>query len=323
MTIWEDVYSKHKGTATDPCRPQSGQSPQNPQQQNPIPADPLSQPQKPAGAASFEEIYYGTGKPQTASQQSPAPAPQPQVREPQPQAAPAAGTPVKARFIPRISVGKLTTPYPAILAKMRNALSDCWANILVETQQSVETLLLCGATRKEGTTLISYHLAMFLAKEYNMKVLYVDTNLNHTAIAKTQNLPGLYSFVAEGKALAPLIVQTEYPGFYLLPSGAGKVPKNVGTNMLSREPILTLLEFCRNNFAMTIIDGQPLTSSPVMVEFARAVDLTLLVCRYGYSRQEVSKLAIDKLQKLGITSIGAIFNDRKFPVPQQLYRLMG
>jgi Mrp family chromosome partitioning ATPase len=60
-----------------------------------------------------------------------------------------------------------------------------------------------------------------------------------------------------------------------------------------------------------------------MVEFARAVDLTLLVCRYGYSRQEVSKLAIDKLQKLGITSIGAIFNDRKFPVPQQLYRLMG
>jgi Mrp family chromosome partitioning ATPase len=320
MTIWEDVYSKHKGAAADQRRLQPEPNQQNPQQMNSIPSDPLAQPQKPAGVASFEEVYYGLGKPQTAIQQPPEHPPQPQTREPRPQAA---ATPVKARFIPRISLGKLTTPYPAILAKMRNALSDSWANILVETQQTVETLLLCGATRKEGVTLISYHLAMFLSKEYNMKVLYIDTNLNHTPIAKTQNLPGLYSFVAEGKALAPLIVQTEYPGFYVLPSGAGKVPKNVGSNMLSREPILTLLDFCRNNFAMTIIDGQPLTSSPVMVEFSRAVDLTLLVCRYGYSRQEVSKLAIDKLQKLGITSIGALFNDRKYPVPQQLYRLMG
>jgi Mrp family chromosome partitioning ATPase len=164
---------------------------------------------------------------------------------------------------------------------------------------------------------------MFLSKEYSMKVLYVDTNLNHTAIPKIQNLPGVYSFVSEKKELAPLVVQTEYPGLYLLPSGAGKIAKNIGSNMLSREPIENLLQFCRTNFDMTIIDGQPLVSSPVMIEFARVVDMTLLVCRYGYSRHEVSKLAIDKLQKFGITSIGVILNDRKFPVPQKLYKLMG
>jgi len=206
---------------------------------------------------------------------------------------------------------------------MHDSLSDSWANILVETKQTVETLLVCGAARKEGTTFISYHLAMFLAKEYSMKVLYVDTNLNHTAIPGIQNLPGLYSFVSERNDLASLIVQSEYPGFYLLPSGAGKIGKNVGSNMLSREPIEALMDFSRNNFAMTVIDGQPLTSSPVMIEFARAVDMTLLVCRYGYSRQEVSRLAVDKLQKFGITSIGVILNDRKFPVPQKLYQLMG
>ena len=93
--------------------------------------------------------------------------------------------------------------------------------------------------------------------------------------------------------------------------------------MLSREPIEALIQYCRHHFDITIIDGQPITMSPVMIEFARVVDMTALVCRYGYSRREVSKMAIDKLQKFGVHSIGVILNDRQFPIPQKLYSLMG
>lgn len=316
MNIWEEVYSKHKDSGRVPVDPQADQNQQN-QQKKPVISESLGHPPKPAGSGSLEEAYYQHTKPQPVVNQS---APN---RVPEPEAEPQAPTkPVKARFIPRIP-GKLTTPYPALLSKMRYSLSDSWANIMLETKQNVRTLLVCGSARKEGVTLISFHLAMFLSKEYSMKVLYVDTNLNHTAIPKIQNLPGVYSFVSEKKDLAPLIVQTEYPGLYLLPSGSGTIGKNIGSNMLSREPIESLIQFCRTNFDMTIIDGQPLVSSPVMIEFARVVDMTLLVCRYGYSRHEVSKMAIDKLQKFGITSIGVILNDRKFPVPQKLYKLMG
>lgn len=317
MNIWEDVYSRHKQGGIVPVDPLAdfdqlaGQSQQ--QQQNQVPLDSLSEQPLPAGSGSLEERYYQPGKPQPVNQPAP-------HRETEPQAP---TKPVKARFVPRVPSGKLVTPYPALLSKMRYSLSDSWANIMLETKQSIQTLLVCGSARKEGVTLISYHLAMFLSKEYSMKVLYVDTNLNHAAIPKVKNLPGVYSFVAEKKNLASLIVQTEYPGLYLLPSGSGTIEKNIGSNMLSSEPIESLMQFCRTNFDITIIDGQPLVSSPVMIEFARVVDMTLLVCRYGYSRHEVSKLAIDKLQKFGITSIGVILNDRKFPVPQKLYKLMG
>jgi len=311
MNIWEEVYSKHKDSGRAPVDTQADQN----QQPKPVISESLGHPPKPAGAGSLEEAYYQHTKPQPVVNQS--------APNRAPEAEPQAPTkPVKARFIPRIP-GKLTTPYPALLSKMRYSLSDSWANIMLETKQSVQTLLVCGSARKEGVTLISFHLAMFLSKEYSMKVLYVDTNLNHTSIPKIQNLPGVYSFVSEKKDLASLIVQTDYPGLYLLPSGAGTIAKNIGSNMLSREPIESLIQFCRINFDMTIIDGQPLTSSPVMIEFARVVDMTLLVCRYGYSRHEVSKIAIDKLQKYGITSMGVILNDRKFPVPQKLYKLMG
>lgn len=309
MNIWEEVYSKHNKSGSIPVDPQTNQN----KQHQPTVPESLGDPPKAASVGSMEEVYYHNSRPQPGKQHV-------QEQETLPE------TPVKsgkARFIPRVLSGKLTIPYPALLAKMRYSLSDSWANIMLETKQNIQTLLICGAGRKEGVTLISFHLAMYLSKEYSMKVIYVDTNLNHTAIPKIQNLPGLYSFVAEKKDLASLVVQTEYPGLYLLPSGAGTIGKNISSNMLSREPIESMIQFCRTHFDMTIIDGQPLVSSPVMIEFARVVDMTLLVCRYGYSRHEVSKLAIDKLQKFGITSIGVILNDRKFPVPQKLYKLMG
>jgi Mrp family chromosome partitioning ATPase len=240
-------------------------------------------------------------------------------REPQP----ASPESLDSRFNPRIQFNNLSTPYPEMLYKIHDHLSDIWANIMVETKQKVETLLVAGATHNEGNTFVSFYLSLFLSKEYRMKILYVDTNLNHAVIPNIHSLPGLYSFVSEKKELSSLIVQSEYPGLFLLPSGAGEIATNVGANSLSREPIQSLIAYCRENFDMTIIDGQPLTLSPIMIEFAKMVDMTALVCRYGYSRWEVSKQAVDKLRKFGVTSIGVILNDRQLPIPQKIYRIMG
>jgi Mrp family chromosome partitioning ATPase len=315
MNIWEEVYSRNKEGRADTMETIDQNVTLHQQQAKWSASDSLNHQMMPNGASSFEEAYYRAAKSQPIRQNNQAPEPEPQPPKTQIKT-------VKSRFTPRVA-DRLTTSYPAVFAKMRSPLSDCWANILVETKQTIQTLLFCGAARNEGNTLISYHMAMFLSKEYRTRVLYVDTNLNHTPVSGTQNLPGLYSFVSEGKDLTSLIVQTEYPGLYLLPSGAERIGKNVSGNMLSREPIEILADFCRSNFDMTIIDGQPLATSPVMIEFARVVDMTLLVCRYGFSRYEVSKMAIDKLQKFGVSTIGAILNDRRFPIPQKLYRNMG
>jgi Mrp family chromosome partitioning ATPase len=108
-----------------------------------------------------------------------------------------------------------------------------------------------------------------------------------------------------------------------MPSGAGTIAKNTGGNILTREPIEYLLQFCQDHFDITVIDGQPFTLSPVMYEFAKKVDMTLLVCRFGVSRQEVSKLAVEKLISCKTKSLGVILNDRQFIVPQKLYKLLG
>jgi Mrp family chromosome partitioning ATPase len=339
MNLWEDVYSKHK---------EGGRGPINPEvKPNHGLSNSLDEQMKYSASRSFEEMYYGNSrKPQAASrrvqdqeqkpratananqrvqnqeQEPKAPTTNQRVQD-QEQPPRAQKKEVRAKYIPRRHSGTLSAPYPAILSKMNFGLSDTWSNILIGSEQDIRTLLVCGSTRKEGNTLISYHLAMFLSKEYSMKVLYVDTNLNHEPVPKIKNLPGLYSFVSEGKELASLVVQTDYPGLYLLPSGAGTIGKNLGSNMLTREPIEYLIQFCQDHFDIAVIDGQPLTLSPVMFEFAKKVDMTLLVCRFGVSRQEVSKLAVEKLISCKAKSLGVILNDRQFIVPQKLYKLLG
>jgi len=312
MNIWEDVYHKNKGIGKVPVYPQSDRNP-FPEQQQALSSEYETHQQLTSDTSSLEDEYRRNNRAQSDKHIGP------NQRIKQKQAVPKSKL---YRFTPKILSDKLSTPYPEILSKLHFQFTDIWANIQVETKKDVETLLVCGATRKEGNTFVSFHLAMFLSKEYNMKVLYMDTNLNHSAVSKMKNLPGLYSFISENKDLSSLIVKTEYPGLYMLPSGAGN-GTNHASNIFPRESIDTLIDFCRNNFAVTIIDGQPLTISPVMIELAKAVDMTALVCRYGYSRREVTKLAIDKLQKYGVTSIGVIMNDRQFPIPQTIYKLMG
>lgn len=322
MNLWEDVYSKHK---------EGGRGPINPMMQpNHVLSDSTGGNTEPGGARSFEEMYYrNSRKSQTADQRVQNEAQRPKaptagqsVQDPEPQPK-APKKELKSKYVPRVPSGTLSAPYPAILSKMNFGLSDIWSNILVGSEQDIRTLLVCGAARKEGNTLVSYHLAMFLSKEYAMKVLYVDTNLNHEPVPKIKNLPGLYSFVSEGRALSSLVVKTDYPGLYLMPSGAGTIAKNLGSTMLTREPIEYLMQFCQDHFDIAVIDGQPLTLSPIMYELAKRVDMTLLVCRFGVSRQEVSKSAVEKLISCKAKSLGVILNDRQFIVPQKLYKLLG
>jgi Mrp family chromosome partitioning ATPase len=311
MNIWEEAYSRHKEYRRVSTNPQAENNLFYPQKPQVLP-DSHNHQATPVSFRTFEEVYYQFNKPQAVNQR---------ILDSDPQSS--APESLNSRFKPPIQSDNFSAPYPEILTKMHDQLSDIWENIMGKTKQKVKTLLVTGATRKEGKTFVSFYLSLFLSKEYGMKILYVDTNLNHAVIPNIHNLPGLYSFVSEKKELSSLIVQSEYPRLFLLPSGSGEIVTNVGANSLSTELIKTLIEYCRENFDMTIIDGQPLTLSPIMIEFARVADMTALVCRYGYSQSEVSKLAVDKLRKFGVTSIGVILNDRRLPILQKIYRMMG
>ena len=213
-----------------------------------------------------------------------------------------------------------------MLERIHNNLDEIWVNILLKSEQRPETLLICGATRGEGCLFTSFYLSLFLALGHGMRVLYVDTNVN--AFAQNPYIPispdhsGLASYFIENQSLSSLILGTEYDNFFVLPSGSGKVENKRQNVIMETEDLENLTSFCRNNFDITIFAGQPITMRPVMIEFAKVVDQLVLVCRYGFSRREVSRLAIEKLMQNNIMPLGIILNNRRYPVPTWVYRIL-
>ncbi|MFH1480903.1 MAG: hypothetical protein ABIG67_06525 [Pseudomonadota bacterium] len=216
--------------------------------------------------------------------------------------------------------------YPPILQRIHNNLDEIWVNILLKGGKKPDTLLMCGATRGEGCLFTSFYLSLFLALGHGMRVLYVDTNVNAFAsnpyLPVSPDHPGLASYFLENKALSSLILGTEYDTFFVLPSGSGKVENKRHNVIIEKEDLENLTGFCRDNFDVTIFAGQPITMRPVMIEFAKAVDQLVLICRYGLSRREVSKMAIEKLAENDIAPVGIILNERQYPVPMWVYKIL-
>ncbi|MCX8044733.1 MAG: AAA family ATPase [Desulfobacterota bacterium] len=226
--------------------------------------------------------------------------------------------------IPHASVAET----PRIIKKLHRHLDDIWANIYLETHERQNVLMVCGAVPGEGCTFISFHLALFLALEHNLKVLYVDTDTgvdgSKPIIPGIEHMPGIASFFTSQHALPSLTLRSEYDNLFVLPSGfqsTGDHAQNKNS-IFKKEAVESFLTYCRGNFDLTIIDSQPIAFHPMMIGFARPIGKVVLVCRYGYSRREVTKITIDKLSKNNINIIGVILNEREYPIPPWVYNIL-
>lgn len=224
-------------------------------------------------------------------------------------------------------MGVIGAEMPGVLRKIHRYLDDIWANIYLESHERQSILMLCGSVPGEGCTFISFHLALFLALEQNLKVLYVDTDTgahgSGPIVPGIQNLPGLASFFTSQQVLPSLTLRSEYDNFFVLPSGFQTIAERTHKNgLFKKEAVESFFSYCRGNFDVTIIDGQPIAFNPLMIGFARPLGKMALVCRYGYSRREVTKITVDKLTKNNIGVIGVILNEREYPIPPWVYQIL-
>jgi Mrp family chromosome partitioning ATPase len=224
------------------------------------------------------------------------------------------------------SDGLQLQPDQTVRQRLFADLRRIWENLLLRSEEGVRSVLFCGATRGEGATFVAYHMAQYLAEINDLRTLYVDTNLD---CPKNDVLPkeitpdqGLLSHICGGVPLEVLIQGTFHPKLYILPAGGGSADDVSKPALLNRPTVERLLRYGKDSFDCTILNGQPVTTHPLVIELARLVDRVALVCRYGWSRREVSQQAVNDLMEAGVTQVGVILNDRQYPIPSGLYKVL-
>ncbi len=216
---------------------------------------------------------------------------------------------------------------PPLLAALGDFLDRIWVSLLLKSaDQHPRTLLLCGASRGVGVTFISFYLSLVLALERNMRVLYVDAHIDApqypSIIPNLQGQPGLSSYLAGYRSPEELILQSQYKNLSVLPSGSHEVVNPVNSAYQEPRTIAEFISYCRAHFDATIFDGQPAIEYPSTTAVAKAVDRTILICKYGVSRREISRLVIDKLKESGVAVAGVILNERQYPIPVSVYKML-
>jgi Mrp family chromosome partitioning ATPase len=219
---------------------------------------------------------------------------------------------------------KRNTTESPILAKLGDYLDKIWTNIHLEkVDRPSKTFLFCGATRGVGATFISFHLALSLALERNMKVLYVDANLDdpegRSVLQNIQSYPGLASYLAGYRTVDSLILETQYRNLSILPSGAREILNHPSSVPHAPRTIGEFVAYCKARYDATIFDAEPVVEYPSTTAIAKEVDRTILVCKYGFSRREVCRLAIDKMKENDVFVAGVVLNEREYPLPASIY----
>ena len=213
---------------------------------------------------------------------------------------------------------------PKVLAMMRNSLESIWTSMVLDTRRDPHTFLFCGATRQEGTTFVSFHLALYLAIEHGLRTLYLDTDTecrNHPFLPKELSArPGLTSYFLDNRGLATLLVPTQFRNLSLLPAGGQDNRIKISSMIFEKSLLRGLFEFARRQFDVVICDGRPIVLQPGIIGFAKEVDQVVMVCRYGVSRYEVTQLGVEKLRGNGVGNIGIVLNDRRYPIPARIYK---
>lgn len=178
----------------------------------------------------------------------------------------------------------------------------------VTVRRPPKLILFTSAMPEEGKTTAVVNLACVLAQG-GANVLLLDADLRRPAIHLRFDLSGergLTTVLAGAstfeQAMHPV---AEVPNLDVLPSGP--IPP-FPAELLSSEPMNSLLEGLGRRYSYVIIDSPPILSVPDGMVISRMVDTVVLVIRHSKSGQSAMRQSRDLIIRSGMTIAGILLN---------------
>jgi capsular exopolysaccharide synthesis family protein len=193
---------------------------------------------------------------------------------------------------------------PARFAELFHGLRT---NLLASPELATgRTLLVTSAEPAEGKTVSAANLAVSLAG-LRQRVLLIDADLRrprlHEVFGKELQ-PGLAD-VLRGTTTTCDFRKTRVPGLWLMPAGS---PSQNPADLLGSEGFSKLIVYLREHFDWIVLDSPPVLAVTDPCLIARVASGVLLVVDCGHTAREVASAAVERLDAVGATLVGAMLN---------------
>jgi capsular exopolysaccharide synthesis family protein len=230
-----------------------------------------------------------------------------------------------AAAAPSAGAGSNGRPLPGLMDPARDSeLEALRQRIMMEIgPDRAPVLVFTGAVPGEGATTLAVHFARELAESEQRPVLLVDADLQGSpssltgALQQSAGAPGLSELLAEERDPSPLILSTEQPHLHFLPCGGNVASPG---DLVRADRVHRLMHELSKRYSCVVIDAGASLMAPETVLLASATDGVILVVRANRTRREVIQKAVHILHKARCRMIGVVLNDRRYPIPDFLYR---
>jgi Mrp family chromosome partitioning ATPase len=245
-----------------------------------------------------------------------------------PAAAPLAAAPLAA--MPAVA-GARTAPRETSAAIIRHLSNDSPGPADIQLVQRVflrpgtespRSVLFTGVGHDNGCASICMRAGKTLANLHAGSVCVVDANVRSTQLhrhlaAGGSGAPGTTAVQA---ASALRLAQRLSPeNLWLLSSDTSPSTPDL---LLTRDGVRPQAPALGGEFDRVLIAAPPINQSPESLALSQRVDGVVLVLQANATRREMVRSVKDLLDALNVRLFGVVLNDRTFPIPESLYRIL-
>ncbi len=182
-------------------------------------------------------------------------------------------------------------------------------------------MAVCKAHPGEGSSRVACHLAMAFASDPRVRVALVDGDFYHPGLheyLQVRRANGLYDTLHDGAdTVKERIKITSMPNLAVVTSGEPPTSSAFPVDPLDVGRILQRL---LSQFSTVVVDTAPVLVDATAAAVASQCDGAILVVHAEHTRREAAQEAQARLQQAGANVLGAVLNQRQFPIPEFLYR---
>ena len=184
---------------------------------------------------------------------------------------------------------------------------------------SPKVVLFAGAESGSGCSSICAGAAEALAAHVEDPVCLVDSNLRYPSLHMclgVENAKGLGEALVNTEPVREYVRRPPGDGPWLLSSGLNSSAVAGGMNS-SR--LASRIAELRQEFRYILMDSPPVNLYSDAIALGQSADGVVLVLSANSTRKEAGRKAKESFEMAGSRVLGAVLNNRTYPIPQSIY----
>jgi len=228
--------------------------------------------------------------------------------------------PERESEVPKLSVDDEVVPVQLEGAE-RNEIAKLVNRVFLVGAESPRRVAFMGADASTGCSRICARSAELLAASAaGRSVCVVDANLRAPTLHRhfgMQNQQGLADALLEASPIRKYITRLAGNKLALITAGSSV---DGWQTLLGSQQMQTRISELHREFDFVLIDIPPLSQSSGGIALAKMSDGVILVLKAHSTRREVAQQVVSELKSANVKMLGAILNERRFPIPESIYQ---